>query len=37
VSFSDLLILNLVDHLGHLISKGKWVNFDINSVVYLIL
>jgi hypothetical protein len=30
-------ILNHVDHLGHLIYKVNWVNFKINSVLYLIL
>jgi hypothetical protein len=37
---SALLIsttLNHVDHLEHLISKVNWVNFEINSVLYLIL
>jgi hypothetical protein len=29
--------LNPVDHLEHLISKVNWVNFKINSVLYLIL
>jgi hypothetical protein len=29
--------LNPVDHLEHLISKVNWVNFEINSVLYLIL
>jgi hypothetical protein len=29
--------LNLVDHLGHLISKDNWVNFEINSILYLII
>jgi hypothetical protein len=29
--------LNLVDHLGHLIYKVNWVNFEINLVLYLIL
>jgi hypothetical protein len=29
--------LNLVDQLEHLISKVKWVDFEINSVLYLIL
>jgi hypothetical protein len=29
--------LNPVDHLGHLISKDNWVNFEINSVLYLII
>jgi hypothetical protein len=29
--------LNLVDHLGHLISKVNWVNFEINLVLYLII
>jgi hypothetical protein len=29
--------MNLVDHLGHLICKVNWVNFEINSVLYLIL
>jgi hypothetical protein len=29
--------LNFVDHLGHLISKDNWVNFKINSVLYLII
>jgi hypothetical protein len=29
--------LNLVDHLGHLINKDNWVNFEINSILYLIL
>jgi hypothetical protein len=29
--------LNLVDHLEHLISKVNWVDFEINSVLYLIL
>jgi hypothetical protein len=26
-----------VDHLGHLIYKVNWVNFEINLVLYLIL
>jgi hypothetical protein len=26
-----------VDYLEHLISKVNWVNFEINSVLYLIL
>jgi hypothetical protein len=30
-------ILNLVDQLEHLISKVNWVDFEINSVLYLIL
>jgi hypothetical protein len=29
--------LNPVHHLGHLIRKVNWVNFEINSVLYLIL
>jgi hypothetical protein len=29
--------LNPVDHLEHLISKVNWVDFEINSVLYLIL
>jgi hypothetical protein len=29
--------LNPVDYLEHLISKVIWVNFEINSVLYLIL
>jgi hypothetical protein len=29
--------LNHMDHLGHPICKVNWVNFDINSVLYLIL
>jgi hypothetical protein len=29
--------LNSVDHLGHPICKVNWVNFEINSVLYLIL
>jgi hypothetical protein len=29
--------LNPVDQLEHLISKVNWVNFEINSVLYLIL
>jgi hypothetical protein len=29
--------LNPVDYLEHLISKVNWVNFEINSVLYLIL
>jgi hypothetical protein len=29
--------LNPVDYLEHLISKVNWVNFKINSVLYLIL
>jgi hypothetical protein len=29
--------LNPVDHLGHLIYKVNWVNFEINSVLYIIL
>jgi hypothetical protein len=29
--------VNPVDHLGHLISNDNWVNFEINSVLYLIL
>jgi hypothetical protein len=29
--------LNPVDHLEHLISKVNWVNFEINSVLYLIV
>jgi hypothetical protein len=29
--------LNHVDHLEHLISKVNWVNFEINSVLYLIV
>jgi hypothetical protein len=33
VPFSDLLLLNPVDHLEHLISKVNWVNFEINSVL----
>jgi hypothetical protein len=28
---------NPVDHLGLLIYKVNWVNFEINSVLYLIL
>jgi hypothetical protein len=37
---SDLLrstTLNLVDHLEHLISKVNWVNFEIISILYLIV
>jgi hypothetical protein len=30
-------ILNPVDRLEHLISKVNWVDFEINSVLYLIL
>jgi hypothetical protein len=29
--------LNHVNHLGHPICKVNWVNFEINSVLYLIL
>jgi hypothetical protein len=29
--------LNPVDHLEHLISKVNYVNFEINSVLYLIV
>ena len=29
--------LNPVDHIGHPICKVNWVNFEINSVLYLIL
>jgi hypothetical protein len=29
--------LDHVDHLEHLISKVNWVNFEINSVLYLIV
>jgi hypothetical protein len=29
--------LNHVDQLEHLISKVNWVDFEINSVLYLIL
>jgi hypothetical protein len=29
--------LNPMDHLEHLISKVNWVNFEINSVLYLIV
>ena len=29
--------LNPVNQIEHLISKVNWVNFEINSVVYLIL
>jgi hypothetical protein len=29
--------LNPVDYLEHLISKVNWVNFEINSVLYIIL
>jgi hypothetical protein len=29
--------LNPVDHLEHRISKVNWVNFGINSVLYLIV
>jgi hypothetical protein len=29
--------LNPVDRLGHPICKVNWVNFEINSVLYLIL
>jgi hypothetical protein len=29
--------LNHVDHLGHLIYKVNCVNFEINSVLYLVL
>jgi hypothetical protein len=29
--------LNPVDQLEHLISKVNWVDFEINSVLYLIL
>jgi hypothetical protein len=29
--------LNIVDCLEHIISKVNWVNFEINSVLYLIL
>jgi hypothetical protein len=29
--------LNPVDYLEHLICKVNWVNFEINSVLYLIL
>jgi hypothetical protein len=29
--------LNLVDHLGNTICKVNWVNFEMNSVLYLIL
>jgi hypothetical protein len=29
--------LNPMDYLEHLISKVNWVNFEINSVLYLIL
>jgi hypothetical protein len=29
--------LNPVDYLEHLISKVNWVNFEVNSVLYLIL
>jgi hypothetical protein len=29
--------LNLVDHLGHLISKDNWVNLEINLVLYLFI
>jgi hypothetical protein len=29
--------LNPVDYLEHLISKVIWVNFEINSVLFLIL
>jgi hypothetical protein len=28
---------NPVDHLKHLISKVNWMNFEINSVLYLII
>jgi hypothetical protein len=31
------ITLNPVDYLEHLISKVNWVNFEINSVLYLIL
>jgi hypothetical protein len=37
---SDLLRstpLNPVDHLGHLISKDNWVNFETNLVLYLFI
>jgi hypothetical protein len=29
--------LKPMDHLEHLISKVNWVNFEINSVLYLIV
>jgi hypothetical protein len=29
--------LNPVDRLGHLISKDNWVNFKMNSVLYLFI
>jgi hypothetical protein len=29
--------LNPVDHLEHIFSKLNWVDFEINSVLYLIL
>jgi hypothetical protein len=29
--------LNPADHLGHPICKVNWVNFEMNSVLYLIL
>jgi hypothetical protein len=29
--------LNLVDYLEHLIFKVNWVNFEINSVLYLMI
>jgi hypothetical protein len=29
--------LNPVDQLEHLISKVNWVDFEINSVLYLII
>jgi hypothetical protein len=29
--------LNLVDHLGHHICKVNWVNFEVNSFLYLII
>jgi hypothetical protein len=37
---SDLLkstTLNSVDHLGYPICKVNWLNFEINSVLYLVL
>jgi hypothetical protein len=29
--------LNPLDYLEHLISKVNWVNFEINSILYLYL